>query len=74
MVEVHVLHVWTLTSGMNVATAHLVTAPVRPGESATDTATILARAADVMRERFGIEHATLQVEPAGSSACTQTSW
>jgi cobalt-zinc-cadmium efflux system protein len=74
VVEVHDLHVWTLTSGMNVATAHLVTAAVRPGESAADTATILAQAADVMRERFGIEHATLQVEPSGSSACTQTSW
>jgi cobalt-zinc-cadmium efflux system protein len=74
VVEVHDLHVWTLTSGMNVATAHLVTAAVRPGESAADTAAILAQAADVMRERFGIEHATLQVEPSGSSACTQTSW
>ncbi|WP_330473382.1 cation diffusion facilitator family transporter [Terrabacter sp. C0L_2] len=74
VVEVHDLHVWTLTSGMNIATAHLVTAAVRPGESAADTATILAQAADVMRERFGIEHATLQVEPSGSSACTQTSW
>ena len=74
VVEVHDLHVWTLTSGMNVATAHLVTAAVGPGESAADTATILAQAADVMRERFGIEHATLQVEPSGSSACTQTSW
>lgn len=74
VVEVHDLHVWTLTSGMNVATAHLVTAPVRAGEASADTSEILAQAAGVMRERFGIEHATLQVEPAGSSACAQTTW
>lgn len=74
VVEVHDLHVWTLTSGMNVATAHLVTAAPRPGGEAPDTGAILAQAANVMRERFGIEHATLQVEPAGSSACAQTTW
>lgn len=74
VVEVHDLHVWTLTSGMNVATAHLVTADPRAGKPSADSATILTEAAAVMRERFGIEHATLQVEPAGSSACTQTSW
>ena len=74
VVEVHDVHVWTLTSGMNVATAHLVTADPQPGEFSADAATILTQAAAVMRERFGIEHATLQVEPAGSSACAQTSW
>ena len=32
--DVHDLHVWTLTSGMHVATAHLVLAgPVRPRDS-----------------------------------------
>ncbi|GAA2742405.1 cation diffusion facilitator family transporter [Terrabacter aerolatus] len=74
VVEVHDLHVWTLTSGMNVATAHLVTAAAQPGEASADAGTILAQAAAVMRDRFGIEHATLQVEPAGSSACAQTTW
>ena len=74
VVEVHDLHVWTLTSGMNVATAHLVTADPHAGAPVADSATILTQAAAVMRERFGIEHATLQVEPAGSSACAQTTW
>ncbi|WP_076262020.1 cation diffusion facilitator family transporter [Intrasporangium flavum] len=74
VIEVHDLHVWTLTSGMNVATAHLVTAVAEGGAAPVDSGAILAQAAAVMRERFGIEHATLQVEPAGSSACAQTSW
>lgn len=67
--EVHDLHLWTLTSGMSVATAHLVTVPER-----TDSAPILAAAGALMRERFGIEHATIQVEPPDSSACSRTSW
>ena len=74
VVEVHDLHLWTLTSGMNVATAHLVAAPRSSGEATVDSGVILAEAAAVMRERFGIEHATLQVEPAGTTACSQTSW
>lgn len=68
--EVHDLHLWTLTSGMNVATAHLVAT----GDRRQDTTLILSAASDVMREQFGIEHATLQVEPAGSTICTRTSW
>lgn len=53
---VHDLHVWTLTSGTDMATVHL---------SATNGAhepTILSRATTLLREEFGIEHATIQVE------------
>ncbi|GGD08853.1 cation diffusion facilitator family transporter [Nocardioides daphniae] len=64
--EVHDLHVWCLTSGMNVATAHLVAAP---GEADA----VLATAAQVLRERFQMEHATLQVESA-SHECHTTDW
>lgn len=67
--DVHDLHLWTLTSGMNVATAHLVAAPD-------------ARAADVLdaarrhlREHVDIEHATLQVETAAAATrCAEVSW
>ena len=74
---VHDLHLWTLTSGMNVATAHLVTAPdpEAGGEGGgVDRDQVLAAAGAVMRERFGIEHATLQVEPTATTACTRTTW
>ena len=64
--EVHDLHVWSLTSGMNVATAHLVAAP---GE----TDSVLAAARVVLRERFDVEHATLQVESA-SHECYRIDW
>ena len=66
--DIHDLHIWTLTSGMNVATAHLVV---------TDSAspqTVLAAAQAVLAERHHIEHATLQVEDAPTKQCHQIDW
>ena len=54
--EVHDLHLWTLTPGRDVATAHLV------GRPEADSATVLESAQRVLREQFRIEHATLQIE------------
>ncbi|AKU15280.1 cation diffusion facilitator family transporter [Luteipulveratus mongoliensis] len=66
--QVHDLHLWALTSGMNVATAHLVTV------DESDTHGVLDRASAVLREQYGIEHATLQVEPAAHTTCQSLSW
>lgn len=65
--QVHDLHLWTLTSGMNVATAHLVAAP---GENHT---AVLASALDVLRDEFDIEHATVQVE-TDDKRCHDLAW
>ena len=59
--RVHDLHVWTLTSGLRVASGHL---DLAPGEEA---APVLERATTVLGEEIGIEHVTLQVEPAGTT-------
>ena len=57
--EVHDLHVWTITSGMEAMSAHLV---VEPGEpSGPLLAAIQAR----IHERFGVDHVTIQLDPAG---------
>ncbi|MQA82790.1 MAG: cation diffusion facilitator family transporter [Streptosporangiales bacterium] len=66
--DVHDLHVWTLTSGMNVATAHLVTV-----DDAYSHA-VLDRAREVLRDRHGVSHATLQVEPADHTGCQELTW
>jgi cobalt-zinc-cadmium efflux system protein len=66
--DVHDLHVWTLTSGMNVATAHLVTA------GQVDAHEVLDEAMQVMRSEFGVEHATLQVEPDTHTGCREVTW
>lgn len=66
--EVHDLHVWTLTSGMDVATAHLVTT------DGADTTPVLEAATTLLRERFDIAHATLQVEALGERRCAGADW
>jgi len=68
VLDVHDLHLWTLTSGMNVATAHLVT-----GDE-TSPHTVLDQARDVLRDRYAIEHATLQVEPSSHTGCQEIDW
>ena len=65
--QVHDLHVWTLTSGMNVATAHLVASDDAPEH-------VLAEASTVLREAFGIAHATLQVESGEDRQCRGVDW
>ncbi|GAB6987332.1 cation diffusion facilitator family transporter [Nocardioides pyridinolyticus] len=66
--EIHDLHAWTLTSGMNVATAHLV---VKDG---ADTQTVLSGAQAALRDGHGIEHATLQVEVDPARECHEATW
>jgi cobalt-zinc-cadmium efflux system protein len=66
--DVHDLHVWTLTSGMDVASAHLTI------DSAGHLGEVLTGARTALREEYGIDHATLQVEPAGSGRCTPVEW
>lgn len=68
VVDVHDVHVWTLTSEMDVATAHLVVA------STDDSHDVLDRARTLLADRHGITHATLQVEPADHRGCDDVSW
>jgi cobalt-zinc-cadmium efflux system protein len=59
--EVHDLHVWTLTSGFPVLSAHVLVAPGADCHG-------LRRQLEVMLdERYGLEHSTLQVEHAGGT-------
>jgi cobalt-zinc-cadmium efflux system protein len=56
VVEVHDLHIWGMSTTDVALTAHLIR-PCHGGEDA-----LLATATRLLRERFGIAHATLQVE------------
>jgi cobalt-zinc-cadmium efflux system protein len=56
--DVHDLHVWTLTSGMNMASGHLTVA------TTADVGPVLQRARTLLAERFAVTHVTLQCEPA----------
>jgi cobalt-zinc-cadmium efflux system protein len=69
--HVHDLHVWTLTSGMEVASVHV---RLQPGADSHHT---LDQTRALLRTRHGIEHATVQVEPdehAGCDGCETTGW
>jgi cobalt-zinc-cadmium efflux system protein len=68
VVGVHDLHVWTLTSDMEVASAHLVVA------SADDVHHVLDEARVMLHDRYDIAHATLQVEPADHTGCEELNW
>lgn len=68
VVGVHDLHAWTLTSGMNVATVHLLVEPT------ADTQQVLTNAQELLHNQYGIEHATLQVEIAPTRQCEDVDW
>jgi cobalt-zinc-cadmium efflux system protein len=68
VVDVHDLHVWTLTSEMDVASAHLM---VRVG---TDAHGVLDQARALLRDRYAIGHATFQVEPDDHEGCHEVAW
>jgi cobalt-zinc-cadmium efflux system protein len=65
--DVHDLHVWTLTSGMPVATVHLAAADV------ADRDRVMAQARRVLADEFRVTHATLQVE-SGDQDCSEITW
>jgi cobalt-zinc-cadmium efflux system protein len=51
--EVHDLHIWSVSSGRSALSVHLI---------AADSEGLLSRANELLRERFGIKHTTIQVE------------
>jgi cobalt-zinc-cadmium efflux system protein len=56
--DVHDLHAWTITSGMNVVSAHVVLEP------AADPPTVLDALCQCLSGDFDIEHSTFQLETA----------
>jgi cobalt-zinc-cadmium efflux system protein len=56
---VHDLHLWTLASGMEVASAHIQV------DAGADTAAVMHRAQELLRTRYRLVHCTLQLESEG---------
>lgn len=68
VMDAHDVHAWTLTSGMEVVSAHLrIDSTDRLGE-------VLDAARTRLHERYGIDHATLQVEPSDTGTCHPAGW
>ena len=68
VVDVHDLHVWTLTSEMEVASAHLMVT------AGTDHHAVLDEARAVLGDGHGVAHATLQIEPDDHKGCDEVDW
>jgi len=56
VIDAHDLHAWTLTSGINVVSAHVVVG------SDTDAAAVLDELCACLAEDFDFEHSTIQLE------------
>jgi cobalt-zinc-cadmium efflux system protein len=67
VVDVHDLHVWTLTSEMEVASAHVM---IRSG---VDAHAVLDQARTLLL-RHEIAHATIQIEPDDHVGCEELNW
>jgi len=68
VVDVHDLHVWTLTSEMDVASVHLMVG------AGIDSHGVLDQARELLSSRYRLSHATLQIEPDDHTGCDEVSW
>jgi len=69
--HVHDLHIWTITSGMTVLTAHVV-----PSEECCRQSQwwlCIQQAKKRLEESFGITHSTIEMEPCGEEECSGVS-
>jgi cobalt-zinc-cadmium efflux system protein len=57
VLDVHDLHIWTVTSGMESASGHVVIA------DPTDLHPVLDAVCALLREKYGVTHLTIQCEP-----------
>lgn len=70
VVDVHDVHVWQLTRGAPVFTAHVAVDPqvLADGRSAD----LLQNLQSCLADHFDVEHSTFQLEPAGHDECEAT--
>ncbi len=68
VVDVHDLHVWTLTSEMDAVSAHLMTC------EGADSHAVLDQARFPLADTYAIAHATFQVEPDTHGGCQDVTW
>ena len=59
VLDVHDLHVWTITSGMNALSGHIVV----PDQILSEVDKVVQAISKKLSENYGISHTTIQVEP-----------
>lgn len=63
--EVHDLHIWTITSGIEAASVHLTI------EKNADWHKILDKSRRILADEYGVTHPTVQIEPLEHQEATQ---
>jgi cobalt-zinc-cadmium efflux system protein len=63
--RIHDLHIWPLSTTSTALTCHLVMPTGHPGDM------FVVRLAQTMRERFGIDHVTVQIEKSEAACVLQ---
>lgn len=61
VLNVHDLHVWTVASGIISCSCHIVV----PEQSIRSGQQVIAAATETLRQRFGVNHTTIQIEVEG---------
>lgn len=59
VLDVHDLHIWTITSGLDSLSCHILI------EDEKDSQEILQKSINKIRDKFKIEHTTIQIEKSG---------
>ena len=57
ILSVHDLHVWSITSGLDCLSAHVVASDEQ------NRSPLLKMLQDMLHEKFGIDHLTIQIKP-----------
>ena len=65
VIGAHDLHVWTITSGMPVLSAHVVVSDAVIADSGAGR--VLDALGECLADHFDVEHCTFQLEPSGHS-------
>jgi cobalt-zinc-cadmium efflux system protein len=67
VIEVHDLHVWTLTSGLHALSAHIVV----EDRSLSDCSSIISDCEEMLKKDYAISHTTFQLEckTCGENSC-----
>ncbi|UNK71979.1 cation diffusion facilitator family transporter [Microbacterium sp. H1-D42] len=70
VVDVHDVHVWQLTRGAPVFTAHVAVDPTVFAQGRSTE--LLQELQSCLADHFDVEHSTFQLEPAGQDECEDT--
>ena len=63
VLDIHSLHIWTITSGVYSFTCHLL---IEPGG---DSQTVLDEASAIVRKDYSFHFSTIQIEAKSVAAC-----